>query len=76
MGLCRSDPTYHGGHKTLISMSVGEPGLWRQKVADERWPHRLEAPYIDASENDTDGRCVCEKCLRARRTGPGRRGSF
>ena len=30
------------------------------RLAGERSPAR---PYIDASENDTDGRCVCEKCL-------------
>ncbi len=62
-GTRRSDPTYYGGHKTLISMSVGEPGLWRQKVADWLAQRSPQAPYIDASENDTDGRCVCEKCL-------------
>ena len=62
-GTRRSDPTYYRGHKTLISMSVGEPGLWRQKVADWLAHRSPQAPYIDASENDTDGRCVCDKCL-------------
>jgi hypothetical protein len=62
-GTRRSDPTYYGGHKTLVSMSVGEPSLWQQKVADWLAQRSLQAPYIDASENDTDGRCVCEKCL-------------
>ena len=62
-GTRRSDPTYWHGPKTLVSMSVGEPGLWRQKVADWLAHRSPQAPYIDASENDTDGRCVCEKCL-------------
>lgn len=62
-GTRRSDTTYHGGHKTLIAMCVGEPELRKQKVADwgaRRTPH---APNVDASENDTCGKCVCEKCL-------------
>jgi len=62
-GTRRSDPTYGRGHKTLISMSVGEPGLWRQKIADWLAQRSPQAPYIDATENDTDGRCLCEKCL-------------
>ncbi len=62
-GTRRSDTTYWGGNKTLISMSVGEPALWRQKVEDWLARRSPQAPYIDATENDTDGRCVCEKCL-------------
>jgi hypothetical protein len=62
-GTRRSDPTYHGGSKTLISMSVGEPGLWRQKVADWAAKRSPAAPYVDSSENDTEGRCVCPQCL-------------
>lgn len=62
-GTRRSDPTYFGGDKTLISMSVGEPALWRQKVADWRARRAPQVPWIVASENDTDGKCVCEKCL-------------
>lgn len=62
-GTRRSDPLYHGGQPTLISMCVGQPALWRQKVAD--WAARRAAgrPYVDLSENDTPGKCVCPLCL-------------
>ncbi len=59
----RSDLLYHGGSKELISMCVGEPGVWRQKVADWAARRNPQRPYIDASENDTSGKCVCDKCL-------------
>ncbi len=62
-GTRRSDPTYYGGDKSLISMSVGEPAFQRQIVADWLAMRSPQKPYIDAGENDTDGRCVCEKCL-------------
>ena len=50
-GTRRSDTLYAGGDKTLISMSVGEPALWRQKVADWAASRSPAAPYLDASEN-------------------------
>lgn len=62
-GTRRSDSLYHGGSDKLISMCVAEPGVWRQKVADWAARRTPQAPYIDASENDTPGKCVCEKCL-------------
>ncbi len=62
-GTRRSDPTYHGGAPSLISMSVGDPALWLEKIA--LWAERRSpaVPYVDASENDTAGKCVCDKCL-------------
>jgi hypothetical protein len=44
-------------------MSVGEPALWRTKV--DEWERRRSPahPFLDASENDTPGKCVCEKCM-------------
>ncbi len=62
-GTRRSDPTYHGGSKELIAMCVAEPGVWRQKVADWAARRTPQCPYIDASENDTAGKCLCDKCL-------------
>ena len=62
-GTRRSDPLYHGGSEKLVAMCVAEPGVWRQKVADWTARRTAQAPYIDASENDTPGKCVCEKCL-------------
>ena len=62
-GTRRSDTLYHGGAPSLISMSVGEPGFVRQKIADWAATRTPDKPHVDASENDTPGKCVCEKCL-------------
>lgn len=62
-GTRRSDPTYHRGSPTLISMCVSEPAFHRAVVEDwvaRRSPMR---PHLDASENDTCGKCTCERCL-------------
>lgn len=62
-GSRRSDPTYHGGADRLIAMCVSEPGFHREIV--ERWlqTRTEDDPFIDASENDTPGRCTCERCM-------------
>ncbi len=62
-GTRRPDPNYHGGAPRLISMDVSEPAFHRQIV--ENWLEtRTEAdPHIDASENDTPGKCTCETCM-------------
>ncbi len=62
-GTRRSDPGYHGGSPHLISMSVGNGGF--QQAVVERWLKRRSPtdPWIDCSENDTAGRCLCEDCL-------------
>lgn len=70
-GTRRSDPAYHGGAPSLISMCVGEPGVRRQKVADWAARRSPEAPYLDASENDTPGKCTCALCLALDETDPG-----
>lgn len=57
------DPLYHGGAPSLVAMCVGQPALWRQKVADWAARRTPAAPYVDASENDTAGKCVCPLCL-------------
>ncbi len=62
-GTRRSDPLYHGGASSLISMCVSEPGVRRQKVADWAARRTAMAPNVDASENDTPGKCVCDRCL-------------
>ena len=62
-GTRRSDPGYHGGSPRLISMSVGHAGF--QQAVVERWLERRSPtkPWIDCSENDTAGKCLCEACL-------------
>lgn len=62
-GTRRPDPTYYSGDPELISMSVGEPALWAEIVANWQKTRTPGAPYIDATENDTNGKCVCDKCL-------------
>ncbi len=62
-GTRRSDPAYHGGSPHLISMSVGHAGF--QEAVVEHWLKRRSParPWIDCSENDTPGKCICEDCL-------------
>ncbi|MCK5801730.1 MAG: hypothetical protein KAI66_02810, partial [Lentisphaeria bacterium] len=62
-GSRRSDPTYHGGSPKLISMSVGHPAF--QEAVVQHWlqTRRPDKPWIDCSENDTSGRCLCPFCL-------------
>ncbi|MCE5237095.1 DUF4838 domain-containing protein [bacterium] len=62
-GTRRSDPTYHGGSPSLISMCVSNPGFIRQKIADWAARRSPDRPHVDASENDTPGRCTCPQCL-------------
>jgi len=62
-GTRRPDPTYHGGAPTLISMSVGEPTFHRAIVEHWQATRSPDNPYVDASENDTPGKCTCEECL-------------
>ena len=62
-GTRRSDATYHGGAPSLISMSVGDPAF-RKAVVDDWLQRRTpEKPWIDCSENDTCGKCMCEHCM-------------
>ncbi len=62
-GTRRSDPMYHGGAPRLISMSVGHPDF--QEAVIERWlaERTPEKPWIDCSENDTPGKCMCDYCM-------------
>lgn len=62
-GTRRPDPTFYSGDPELVSMCVGEPALWAEIVRN--WQQALSpvTQYIDATENDTNGKCVCEKCL-------------
>lgn len=54
------------GHPSNISMSVAEPGLHREIVA-QWWQRRQDNPNgpvnVNVCENDTAGLCVCEDCL-------------
>ena len=63
-GTRRPDPLYWGGSPNLVSMCVSDPGLRREVV--ERFSKDRMNPdglYVDASENDTPGKCMCAKCL-------------
>ena len=63
-GSRRPDPLHWGGSPRLVAMCVSNPDLQRQVV--ERFAAKPVNPgrlYVDASENDTPGRCLCEKCL-------------
>ncbi len=62
-GTRRSDPTYHGGADRLIAMDVSEPAFHRAIVENWLATRTPEDPNIDASENDTPGKCTCERCL-------------
>jgi Domain of unknown function (DUF4838)/Glycosyl hydrolases family 2, sugar binding domain len=62
-GTRRSDPNYFGGSTELISMSVGNPDFHRAVV--EHWleTRTPQKPWIDCSENDTPGKCMCALCM-------------
>jgi len=62
-GTRRPDPTAWGGSPSLISMCVSNPEFWKQIVADWDARRTPQNPYIDASENDTAGKCTCPKCM-------------
>ena len=63
-GTRRPDPLYWSGSPRLVSMCPSSEGLVREVVERFRKhpmnPGRL---YVDASENDTPGKCVCPGCL-------------
>lgn len=59
-GSRRPDPLHHGGAHDLVSMCVSNPDLIKQIIAD--WQQGT-MPLINANENDTAGKCLCENCL-------------
>ena len=59
----RPDPTYWGGASHLISMCVSEPVFWKAIVKQWQQTRTRQNPCIAVSENDTAGKCTCEKCL-------------
>jgi hypothetical protein len=62
-GTRRPDPSYAGGSGEFISMSVSNPALWAQIIADWQKSRSESVPFVDASENDTGGKCTCEGCM-------------
>ncbi|MGM0492647.1 MAG: DUF4838 domain-containing protein [Armatimonadota bacterium] len=62
-GTRRSDPTYHGGAPRLISMDVSEPAFHEAIVENWLATRTEDDPFIDASENDTAGKCTCQRCM-------------
>ena len=61
-GTRRSDPTYYGGEDRLIAMCVSEPGLWRERVREWQETRTPQKPWVNCAENDTCGKCTCERC--------------
>ena len=57
-----SDPLYHGGSPSLISMCVSSKELIRQII--EEW-RKSGKHYVNVNENDTAGKCMCPECLAA-----------
>lgn len=70
-GTRRSDPYYFAGVGELIAMCVSEPAFHRQIVEDWQATRSPQEPFVDASENDTLGKCICERCLAWDVPGPG-----
>ncbi len=63
-GTRRPDPLHYGGAPQLVGICPSSSGLVKEVVERFRKapmnPGRL---YVDASENDTPGKCVCPRCL-------------
>ena len=62
-GTRRPDPYHLNGAGSLIGMCVAEPRFWQQIVDDWKTKRSPAYPYIDASENDTYGKCLDPRCL-------------
>ncbi|MGC9317340.1 MAG: DUF4838 domain-containing protein, partial [Armatimonadota bacterium] len=62
-GTRRPDPNYWGGSPRLVSMCVSEPAFHRAIVEDWQRTRSESNPYVDASENDTAGKCTCPRCM-------------
>ncbi|MFA6103238.1 MAG: DUF4838 domain-containing protein [Victivallaceae bacterium] len=62
-GTRRPDPFYFNGRTDLISMCVSNPELHKQIVQDWIKTGMLKGFQININENDTAGKCVCDKCL-------------
>ncbi|MCK4982251.1 MAG: DUF4838 domain-containing protein [Victivallaceae bacterium] len=59
-----SDPFYYNGNKRLVSMCVSNSQFAKQIIQDWLKYRTVKYPYINGNENDTPGKCVCEKCLK------------
>jgi len=62
-GTRRPDPTFYSGNPEYITMCVSQPALWAEIIAEWQKTRTPGAPYIDATEDDANGKCVCDKCL-------------
>ena len=62
-GTRRSDPTYHGGSSKLVSMCISNPDFIGEIIRHWQATRSEANPYIDASENDTPGKCTCDRCM-------------
>ena len=61
-GTRRPDPTLND-RADLVAMCVSQPELWKQIVKDWQETRTSTRPQVNVCENDTMGKCVCEKCL-------------
>jgi hypothetical protein len=61
------DPYYGNGRYAartdLVCMNVSEPGLWKQIVENWLATKTDYWPWINCSENDTNGKCMCSLCM-------------
>ena len=62
-GTRRSDPTYWGGQKHLISMDTSNQAFREQIVKDWIENFNPKYPRINLKSNDTANKCVCDECL-------------
>lgn len=62
-GTRRPDPNYVGGDPAYISMCVSNPDFIRQCVQDWLDDYDPKYPMVNICENDTAGRCTCDKCM-------------
>lgn len=63
-GTRRSDPNYNRGSAHTVSMCVSNPDLHKAIVGE--WKENRDSSdsiLLNVSENDTPGKCTCERCL-------------
>jgi len=62
-GTRRSDKLHMGGGASYISMCLANTNLCKQIISNWLAKRTPFQPYIDASENDTAGKCTCDECM-------------
>ena len=62
-GTRRSDTLYFRGRPDLVSMCVSSPELADVIINDWKARRSAKEPNVFVGENDSAGKCVCDKCL-------------